>query len=354
MPKKEANITGGLQEYIKDPRDFNFGAISTLSAGDIKSLPANYEIPVLYPHNQLNTDFCTGYSVAEASEDQEGQPLHPAFQFAAGKSYVDDYRSWGNSTYNSLKGVVQIGSILLNDAPDMLPGKKTRDFLANWANWPSELKEKAKAYKKQSYFDVANRWGIDYFDSIRLALWENKDFKRTIITGAQWEASWNHPTKGIIPEASSGNTVGHQFEIVGFVVRDGVQYLKVYPNYGADLGEGGYLYMSRSVANRRLLFAYMLVDIPVDVAKLLVKYNKKAVASTTPPTIWFIDQGKKRKIPNVNFLNALGFLDERSDQGFAVVSEPELAAIPEGTPIGVGDLSPSFQGLFNRNKQLIG
>ncbi len=75
---------------------------------------------------------------------------------------------------------------------------------------------------------------------------------------------------------------------------------------------------------------------------------------TTTPKIWLIQNGKKRHIPNENFLNALGVrLENGVKDGFEVLSEGELMMIPEGEPVGISDLSIPQQQLFIRNKSLI-
>lgn len=344
MPEE---VIGGMQPFKEDERDFNYGSITELGAADLSALPKEFIYSVGHWHTQLNSDMCTGFSVAEVSEDQEGVVLHPEAQFMLGKKRRGDWQSWGNDTRSSLLSCLDYGSVLLSDFPDMVLSKKSRDFLANWNNWPmDEVLKKAAEHKKSSFFIIKDRFGIDLFDSIRLALWENRDSMRTIVSAANWHASWNHPVDGIIPKPGAGNRVGHQFEIIGYTG----EYLVIYPNYGKDLGKNGLLYMPRAIANQELIFAYMFVDMPVDVAKFVNKYNGKAVISTTPPKIWFIQKGKKRHIPSMEYLYALGFEDKAGDGGYLEVPEGELLAVPTGDPVGISDLSRPMQQLFNSLK----
>ncbi len=340
---------GGLIEEPEDYRDFDFGKVFGFPALD--ELPGGYIIPVLHWHDQINSDMCTGFACAESSEDQEGIPLHPEFQFMAGKKIRGNWRDWGNSINATLKGAVKIGSIPLNFAPKMTLKYKSRNFLANWNNWEAKYFKEAKKYQKKSYFKIGdNRVNVDRFDLIRLGLWGNRKLRRTIVTGAYWRRNWNHPKDGIIPMKGKGGSTGHMFEVIGWKQLNGEPHIILYPNYGRRLGDKGLLYMNRQVANAYLPFGfYSFVDIPVDVAKILNTYAGQVVGVGTAPLYW-IQGGKKRHIPSVNVLNALGFKDEQGDGGYQIISKNDLEVIPKGNPVSNKDLNDPMQQLFFRNK----
>ncbi len=340
---------GGLVEGEEDSRDFDFGAIFGFPS--LKELPKEYRIPVLYWHDQKGSDMCTGFAVAEASEDQELKPLHPEFQFMTGKRIRGDWRPWGNSINAALKGAVKYGSIPLDFAPEMTLGNKSRNYLANWNNWSQKYWDEAKKYQKKSYFKVSNnRANVDKFDMVRIGLYGNRELKRTIVTGAYWRGNWSYPKNAIIPKIGKGGSIGHMFEIIGWKEIEGEPYLIIFPNYGHRFGDNGLIYMDRYVANRYLPFGlYALVDIPVDIAKILNQYANKVVGIGTPP-LYLIQGGKKRHVPNQNVLNALGFKDELGEGGYQTIPVNDLDVIPKGNPVTTKDLSDPMQQLFHRNK----
>lgn len=350
---------GGLLELPDDDRDFDLGAVFGFDEEMLGGLPKEFIVPILYYHDQRGSDMCTGFSTAQSSEDQEGLPLHPEFQFMIGKLTAWGWKNhrqaiarWGNNMRDAVKGAVKYGSVPLKDYPEFVLGKRSRDFLTNWNNWPKEVWDEAKKYKKDSYFKVKPGKGLDMFDSLRLAIWNNKELKRTIVVGAKWRGTWNNPSGGVIPKSYSSRGTGHMFEIIGFKEIDGKDYLVIYFNYGKRKGDEGKLYFSRNVANREFYYgAYSFIDMPLSVAKVLNQYSGKVIGEGKPP-LFYVIGGKKRHITNLNFLNALGFEDKRGSGGFEIISPQELALIPDGDPIKLGDLKVNLQQLFNRNSEL--
>src|SRR3990167_8042184 len=74
--------------------------------------------------------------------------------------------------------------------------KKTRDELANWENWPLELEEKAKQHKAESYFWIG--YSPNFFDSIRIALYQHREKNLSVLTGCDFKFSWLNEPKGVI------------------------------------------------------------------------------------------------------------------------------------------------------------
>src|SRR3990167_1776786 len=146
---------------------------------------------------------------------------------------------------------------------------KDRNFIANNRNWEAlpnlkELDEKAKQYKKFSYFKADS--GQDLFDSIRIALWENKDKKRLVMTGANIKSSWfNSPvvSKTDTDEPSSPA----MFVIIGSKTINGEPYLIANFSFGGkEKGDGGKFYFPRNIVNK-FFFAYLFVDVSPDDCK---------------------------------------------------------------------------------------
>lgn len=149
--------------------------------------------------------------------------------------------------------------------------KREQLFLANWENWPKELDEKAKLHKKQSYFAVDGPF--DIFDNFRATLWQNREEKRSILTGALWKLEWTSAKKGVIPKNAKIDRYGHAFKIYGQKVINGELHLVAQLSNGKNIGDGGIFYFPRSVVNKEFSFgAYTFKDIDPDIIKRL---NKK-------------------------------------------------------------------------------
>jgi hypothetical protein len=260
MSEEIKQIGGGLLPLKKDNRDFQLGSIfSPIDIDDISSADFVVAEP-LEIKEQYDSDMCVAFAACAVSEDQEDVVLGPEWFFSQIKKIIGDWRSWGVDLRSACKAAVNVGFIK-NEFQNYNLQNKDRDFLANWENWQEELKNNASLYRKKSYFSIDNL-GKDTFDSFRIALWQHKNEKCSILTGAIWEKEWTQAEGGIIPKDPGTKLFGHALKIFGQKNIGDELYLMAQLSNGTDIGDNGIFYFSREVINRSFTNgAFMFIDI---------------------------------------------------------------------------------------------
>src|SRR5215216_1456287 len=130
-----------------DPRTFSykkkFGAASLHER--------DFEVSfVLEVKNQVDTDFCVNFALASIREDTEGVVIAPEYGAAKTKQIEGDFMSYGADPDDAIKAAITYGSL----ERDVCPYKvidKTRNFLANWTNYPLHLDDAAKLHRAGSF-----------------------------------------------------------------------------------------------------------------------------------------------------------------------------------------------------------
>ena len=273
MNPQTPTIKAGLRKLSKDSRDLSLGSIFGFQK--LEGVP-DTDFIVASPFkmkDQGDDDFCTGYTVTEVSEDQEGIELDPDFQYAASAKIRGDHESWGMDLRIAFKSAVDYGSLPRSQRPSIMEGKD-RNFRANWKNWPEECFEQAFPYKKKTFFDVDGRY--DLFDNIRAALWKFKDERRTVGVGAEWRTSWTRSENGVIPNDYDKDEegFGHAFKIFGQKVIAGELHLVAQLSNG-PIGDNGIYYFKRETVNREFkdFGQYMYQDMPKEQALFYQKHG---------------------------------------------------------------------------------
>ena len=238
-------IKSGLRKSKKDIRDFNY--TKAFGAIDVSYLPKEFYVSQpLEIKDQQGTDFCTSFSAASVREDTEELLLDPLWLWSQAAKIRRDYKSWGMDLRTGAKAVVK-GILEKQESPFGLD--KERDFLANWENWPEELKIKADKHKAMSYFWIDTD---NLFDNIRIALYQNKDEKRSVWTGCDFKFSWLQKEKGIIDDYDSKETsFGHAIKIYGWKEINNETYLVAQLSNG-NIGDNGLMYFNKKVINSPL------------------------------------------------------------------------------------------------------
>lgn len=259
MQDNQLEIKGGLIPPKYDPRRFSYK--KAFGSAPLDSIPTDFVVgnPTLY--DQKGNDICSAVSTCYASEVQEGVPLSPEYTFYKTKILTGNYKSWGADPDTACKSHIKFGAIGRSDSPFNLL-VDGRDTVANPDNWKDKnVDEKAGEHKKFSYFALDHQG--DMFDSIRSALWEQKDTKKLAMTGAGLRKGWFDSPDGIVPLTSLDLPASNDmFVIKGVKTINGKPYLIANFSFGLDSwGDKGNFYIPREVANRDLLFAYMFVDI---------------------------------------------------------------------------------------------
>lgn len=277
--KKQKHVfVQGLRPLKRDPRDFKhsvvFGA-APVTVPNISFLVAPVE-PIL---DQSNLDFCTGFATASINGSIQGQDFDPNYQFAKTKQVMGEYKTWGADLRSACKGLVKFGSLIASKSPYFYnpsdKNSKTRDFLANWTNWPESLDILAGEFKCGSFFEVDGPG--DHFDNARAVLYKNREEKSGILFGVMWRPEWTFAPGGVIPEATYSKPAGegHALRAYGQEIINGVPYIVVPNSWGKNRGNNGVYYFPRSVINKEIktFGAFALKDMDAETAKRYIDYN---------------------------------------------------------------------------------
>jgi len=236
----------GLRPLKKDIRDFKLSGV--FARFDLSKLPDEFVVGQSEILDQQETDYCTAFSTCAASAIQENKTLNPYWSFAVSKKISGDVDAWGQDLRTAIRVHTEYGAIenMINLGRDIV-------------NYPILYKE-AEGHKKQSYFSVDGPY--DHFDNCRVALYQNQDKKRFIITGCLWRTSWTGADKGIIPEQYEKNGFGHAFVFAGWVKFGDKTYLKAQLSNGQDIGLNGNFFFSREIVNKEFKFgSFLFVDL---------------------------------------------------------------------------------------------
>jgi len=262
-----------LRELPTDKRDFALGAV-------FPQVPL-HEVPegdfvVANPFsikNQGETDFCSAYAIAAVSEDQEGTELLPEFQFFKTKELSGDPEEWGADLRVACKSAVKFGSLPFSGF-EQIKGRSRAEIL-NKKYWPNSAEEVALVHKKETFFAVSGRY--DTFDNIRVALWQHRAKKCTIVTGALWRQEWLDAPLGIIPKVYQDAGFGHAFKIFGQKMVGGELHLMAQLSQGDNVGDNGIFYFPREVVNKEIgrYGIFMFNDISRENAEKAIKNKGK-------------------------------------------------------------------------------
>lgn len=247
-------MINGLQQrkFFKrhDPRNFSYYKYGNLGTFDLSLLPKDgLGRKPTWIKDQRATDFCAAYASASVREDTEGIELNPLMTWAYAAYLRGDWKNWGMDLENMRKAVCKFGFIEEKDAPFKVE-EKDRNFLAQIENYPKELKEKAAQHKAQSGFWIG--YSPNFFDAIRIALWQNKNNDLTVLTGCDFKFSWLQKEKGIINDYNKKEQeLGHAIKFYDWKQINGEDYLITQLSNGM-IGDNGIMYFSRNIVNSSL------------------------------------------------------------------------------------------------------
>lgn len=273
----------GLQPLPKDKRDFPLGGV--YGTIDIKEVPMT-DFVVCEPlciKDQGDTDYCSAYAVTAVSEDQEGIEFLPEYQFMKTKLISGRPNDWGADLRSACKSAVKFGSLPLKGYASYKDFP--REYIVNPQNWSALADQVAQYHRKETYFAVNGKH--DTFDNIRAALWQHRNERSTVVTGALWRGEWSSAIMGIIPSLELAGGFGHAFKIYGQKVIDKELYLVAQLSNGETSGDKGRFYINRIIANRELgqFGIFMFKDISKEQAEYYL--NKPyTINSSLVERIW--------------------------------------------------------------------
>lgn len=231
-------------------------SVDKIKSGQIITIPAR-EMKIL---NQLDLDFCTAFATAELQKDIYGNDIDPLYQMSKIKQIRGEFTQYGANLRDAAQSVVKYGSLLLSSAPYSYgsgkPTDKTRDFLANWANWPTTLDSLASKQKDLGYFTVDGQY--DAFDNIRSCLWLHRLERRGVSFGLFWHNEWTEAQNGIIPSIMPTTNYGggHDMAIIGQKTINGTLYLVFQQSWGPTAGDNGLYYFPRTIVDQSFAIGY--------------------------------------------------------------------------------------------------
>jgi hypothetical protein len=266
----EIRQLGGLKPLSPDERDLKFGAVHP--PVDLTKI-AGIDFDVWTPERIKiqNDDDCTGFGMSYILGAHEDVEIDGQWQFALNK-FLEGNLDWGSDVRTAFKAAKDFGGIEQEKA-DIYRNNGFPLDLRDYKNWPPEFFEWSKRHKQKTFFFIEKDSYKDLFDALRAALWEYRDQKHLIGTGALWRPDWTHSK---IINRADGNGFGHFFAILGVKHFNGKPYIKAVNSAGPRAGEKGYHYFSREIVNKEFRFgSAMLVDMDTETAKTLNKHQAR-------------------------------------------------------------------------------
>lgn len=186
---------------------------------------------------------CTGYSQSELCQDQDKARYKPKFTYEKTLFMMNAKEGEPCDMPTSLKSTKVYGVQSINETTDAEASKHLRG----------------------AYYQV-EKVG-DWFDGIRSAISQNNC---SVSVATQWYESFGNPTHGIISDTPAGNFSWHNYKISGWKVINGETYLIAKSWQGANYGDNGYCYFSRTLINKLLSVsgAGAFIVAPYDPSKL--------------------------------------------------------------------------------------
>lgn len=222
---------------------------NSIKVGDTILIPA----PGLIILDQMDLDFCSGYSSTEDNMTLFEEVFDPLYGFAKIKQIRGEYTSYGANLRDACQAKKLYGSLPASKAPFThntgAATDRDRNFLANWLNYPTGLDDIAAKYKDGSYYSVDGPY--DAFDNIRMTIFQHLNERRGVLTGMFWRPEWTGAVGGVIPEANYTTPSGgaHAVNYIGQKTINGKLYLILQNSWGKNYGDNGLFYFPRSVVN---------------------------------------------------------------------------------------------------------
>lgn len=250
--------TKGLKRLPKDSRDFsfhrNFGAVPLTTVPDYYVLPST-----ILDQNGFNA--CTGFAAAADVETETGEPQDPFYYYAKEAVIAKNLSLDGYDMRTKMKVRSKFGSLPLASTPAALKASKNFSLLANPASWPASLDTIAAKNKTGNFYAITGPY--DVFDSIRSAMWLQRDLKRCADLGIMWMNEWDNALRGIIQDGAVTPGGGHDIKCGGWTDRyiagdqakfiDGKVRLAIQNSWSKKAGDDGWFYFTRQQVNKYLI-----------------------------------------------------------------------------------------------------
>lgn len=238
------------QPWKHDPRSDKFSHEQFFGTITPTFLPDSLNRPRTVPHDQMNTQRCTGYGNATDGEYIYAIRMSP--DWAAAKVGLEQGVSvdvQGGDPNACMKSMRDYGFLPLANAPFTL--QKDGIGGSGWKVWPESLNTIAGDHVIEGFVKVDTREGVDMFDAIRSALYQAYD--PILKSGAcvhafsPWYDNW---MSAYIPQ-DLGKLVGyHHYVFIDYIWENGIPYVIAQNSYGTSVGDKGFHKFPREVINR--------------------------------------------------------------------------------------------------------
>lgn len=309
---------GCIQEV--DGRNFlGKNLCGDITRADINELPfSNFDTDSLI--DQSYTDFCVACGLAYGAEATEGVQMSWRGAYAIFCKYIGSVPAYGASVLKMLLSRVKYG-IPERRLCEFIPANG-RDWNASPANLSYEAFANAGEHRAESVWEANRPDGWDRFDTFRAWLWKFHNKKIVIQTGIDSHnvtlcKQLYHPVSGELCLAGPDS------------------YGKKSINYRVGKSINGWRYWTRAEVNQ-LPAGNFLFDIPVDLAKLLNKYNEKAIKTKDNPVCYIVRNGQRHSLVNEYVALSNNTLMYEPDNVYEVSAE-EMNTIPLGDPVKFKD-----------------
>lgn len=232
LPRKQFHRVFGSTAPDNIP-DFNVDAGLTMPDQNVDGAPTE----------------CTGYMSSDIMTDITKIVQCPDFMYAA-TLYLEGVgpTTEGADFHVALQALVALGSLPINLA-NLSALKQGELFVANWTNWADVLKTAARKNVQNGTLNLLGNG--DPFDSIMSAVYTSK---LAGSLGSIWYEEWNNVgPDGILPMPANieGTTYSpwHNYAAKGKKTISTTKYIPLKSWQGTAIGDKGWLYMSREVAN---------------------------------------------------------------------------------------------------------
>lgn len=313
---KGADSGLGLIKHVDDERDYSYDAVF-LGAKAYQPKSRVHEIKTLSMKNQLPFNTCCFASATLQKEVAEGVELSVKSLVAAakrkGRVQGDGYSNLRNAQQTIIECGIAETSIIDDSRGDFAS-------YASPSNLTKNVIDNALTHRSSKFFAV----------NTRDAWFKALDDGNAIHTWITWRTAYN--TSGgfsapYILNIGAGRAVGgHAFACVGYDLDRGL--LKFQNSFGRAYGDNGYFYVRiNDWFNVVKSIGYVSID--TDDSRIIASYEGKDVKANDSPSIYRIENGKKRLFPNEFIFYSHGGRFG-TDKTWQLISGSLLRSIPEG------------------------
>jgi hypothetical protein len=314
---------GGMDPHVDDPRDYLYAMLGGVFS--YKPKHRRRVLPIGPVKDQMPNNTCVFHSYASSREATEGVALSPRSLVAYGRSkgYV---RKDGRSTLREAQQAgMEWGIAEASACPDVqLP----------WPDYPSvpvagPITESAARHRAKSYFWAKGKadWlkAIDDGNSIHAGLGWYSTYNMSGGLSSPWVLPWR---RGVKVDEHAVCCYGYDLDLHGgvFIFRN---------SFGPYWGDRGDFYVRMADIDRDSVVGAVAVDMDGGKAAAMAAYHEGSdIKSDKAPSIWRIQDGKKRPYPDAATFYAWGgAFSGPSGPSFAPVAASLAASIPDGDPM---------------------